>query len=270
VFWTLFWVGAGGTAYLVQTHDGQRMVLDRLLDVARGRLAGELSVDDIRSRTLFTGLTLVGVQLDATDGRRFLVADSVVLRYTPFSLLVGSPRVRSTTLHGVDVEISRYPGEEGLNISRLLAPSDETSPGSRAANPIGLGRISIRDGDVAILTPADETTTAPLVQAPSGELLRRLALGIDDLDVEETVLRPGGALELDARLTSLSATIQLLDEPMVVLEAAGNLAFGTRGLELTATTVRLPGTRLEGDVTFGPERVGAPWTFSFDMASQGW
>jgi len=270
VFWTLFWVGAGGVAYLAQTQDGQRIVLDRLLDIARGQLAGELTVEDIRSRTLFTGMTLVGVRLDAAGGRRFLVADSVVVRYTPFSLLAGSPRVQSTTLHGVDVEVSRYPGEDDLNVSRLLAPGDPDAAGTGRANPLGLGRISIRGGDVAILTPADEATAAPLVQAPTGEPLRRLALGIDDLDVEETVLRPGGAVELDARLTSLSATIQLLDEPMVVLEAAGGLTFGAMGLQLSTVAVRLPGSRLVGDVAFGPERPGEPWTVSLDMTSQGW
>jgi hypothetical protein len=257
-------------AFFAQTHEGQRIVLERLLRIAHGYLAGELVVDDINSRTLITGLTLVGVRLDAEGGRRFLTADSVVLRYSPLSLLVGSPRVQSTTLHGLDLEISRYAGDDGPNVSHLLAPGPTDSAGTGAPRPIGLGRISIRQGDVEILTPTDSATAAPTVPAPDGGRLRRLALRIDDLDLEETTLRPGGVVVVDARLTSLSASISLLDEPLEIMEAFGDLAFGARGLELSETAFRLPGTLLSGDVTFGPDRPQTDWTFSADLRSEGW
>jgi hypothetical protein len=272
-FWSIFTFVVGGASYLAQTHRGQRLVLDRLLALARGALAGELAIEDIRSRTLFTGMTLVGVRLDAAESRRFLIADSVVVRYTPLSLLAGNPRVHSTTLHGADVEISRYQGEEDLNVMRILAAPDGSGAEDGGQGPqsvLGLGRISLRDANVEILTPADDATAAPLVMGPAGEPLRRLALGIDDLDMEETVLRPGGTVALDARLTSLSATVQLLDVPIVVLEASGNVTFGALGLSIARTTIRLPGTLVRGNLAFGPAPAGDAWSFSADFRTEGW
>jgi autotransporter translocation and assembly factor TamB len=96
----------GTVAFFTQTGRGQRVVLDELMGRIRGSLAGTLQVEGIESRSLLLGLTLRGVRLDAEGGRRFLVADSVVVRYSPLSLAIGSPRIRSTTFHGLEVEIS--------------------------------------------------------------------------------------------------------------------------------------------------------------------
>jgi hypothetical protein len=250
--WALVLAIAGGVALLSETHAGQRLVLERLLEIARGQLAGELVVEDVHSRTLFTGMTLVGVRLGAADGRAVLAADSVVVRYTLLSLLAGSPRVQSTTFHALDFEISRSDEDGSLNLARVLAP-EEPDAGPSTPTALGLGRISVRGGDVRVLGRE-----------------RPIVLELEDLDLEETVVRPGGAVLVDARLASLSASIHLLDEPLVIREASGDLSFGTRGLEISETAFRLPGTLLVGDVRLGPERPGSPWALTAELRTEGW
>ena len=259
-------------AVLSQTRAGQRLVIDKVLEIARGALAGELAVDEVRSRTLLTGVTLSGVRLDAAEGRRFLTADSVVARYSPVSLLLGSPRLRSTTIYGLDLEISRYPGDDFLNVGRLLAERGPVPDSAGVSRPqtIGLGRVSVRGGVIEVLTPAEVGDPGTPIPAPNGGALRRVAFDLEDLDLEETVLRPGGSVVVDARLASLTASIFLLERPLVIREAFGRLSFGARGLEVTEAAFRLPGTLSSGTVSFGPDRPGGAWAFSADLSTDGW
>ena len=270
--WTIIVLLLVVVALLSQTERGQRMVIDRVLEVARGELAGELAVGEVHSRMLLTGVTLVDVRLDAAGARPFLTADSVVVRYTPLSLLLGAPRLHSTTLHGMRLEISRYPGDDFLNVNRLLAegpaqPDSATAPST--PRTIALGRISVRGGLIEVLTPAEEASERT-VEAPGGGALQRIAFDVDDLDLEETIVRPGGAVALDARLGSLSTSIELLERPIVVREAFGRISFGSLGLEVADAAVRFPGTLTNGEFRFGPERPGDPWTFAADLGSDGW
>lgn len=270
--WTVVILAVAVVGLLSLTGRGQSLVIDRVLELARGSLAGELVVEDVRSRMLLTGVTLRGVRLDAADARPFLTADSVVVRYTPLSLLLGSPRLYSTTLHGMRLEISRYPGDDFLNVSRILAespPRPDSAAAVGAPRTLALGRVSVRGGVVEVLTPAEEDSQHT-VRAPGGGALQRIGFDIEDLDLEETILRPGGAVALDARLGSLSTTISLFGRPIVVREAQGRLAFGALGLEVTEAAVRLPGTLTNGIVRFGPARPDDPWTFSADLRADGW
>jgi hypothetical protein len=272
IAWALVVLALVGLALLSQTQRGQRMVIERVLAIARGELAGELYVDEIRSRMLLTGVTLAGVRLDAAGARPFLTADSAVVRYTPLSLLLGTPRLHSTTLHGMRLEISRYPGDDFLNVSRLLAqgpPRPDSAAAPSAPRTIALGRISVRDGLVEVLTPADEMSERTM-SAPGGGALQRIAFDIGDLDLEETILRPGGAVELDARLGSLSASISVLERPIVIREAIGRISFGALGLRVADAAIRLPETLTRGSVRFGPDRPGDPWVLAADLTSEGW
>ncbi len=270
------WLLAGlvllAVALLVQTGPGQRLVVDRVLELVQGALAEPLVVQEVRSATLLTGVTLTGVRLDAAGGRPFLRADSVALRYSPLSLAFGTPRLRSATIYGLGVEISRYAGDDFLNVERLLAerPPRPDSVPRPAPGTIGLGRVSVRGGLVEVLTPAEGGSSARTVPGPDGSPLRRIAFEIEDLDLEETMLRPGGAVVVDARLASFTAEISLLERPLQVRETFGRIAFGARGLEVTEAALRLPGTLLNGDLRFGPERVEGPWVFAADFRTDGW
>ena len=155
-----------GLVALSQTRRGQTLVLERALDRIRASLAGELTVDGIRSGTLLTGATLTGVRLDAEGGRRFLEADSLVLRYSLPSLLSGGAGLRSTTIFGLRLEISRHPGDDYLNVHRLLAEADEADAEPAGLPRLELGRLGVRDGVVEILTPLAGASTGA---SPAGD-----------------------------------------------------------------------------------------------------
>jgi TamB, inner membrane protein subunit of TAM complex len=263
-------IAVGAVAWLSQTPRGQQIVFDEVLARVRASLAGELTVGDIHSRTLLFGLTLTNVRLDAAGGRRFLIADSIVVRYSPLTLALGSPRIRSTTFHGLDLEISRYPGEESLNVQRVLAPSPaEDSTSVSPPSTIGLGRIGVRRGMVRVLMPA-EAATGPFTEPAPGGALSRLTFADVDLDLEETIVRPGGAVSLDARLASLTTSIFLRQKPLVIHEAQGALTFGVTGLEIQDAAFRMPGSLVEGNLRFGPDRSGDPWTLVTALRTDGW
>ncbi|MGE0158837.1 MAG: translocation/assembly module TamB domain-containing protein [Gemmatimonadales bacterium] len=260
---------AGAFVFLSQTAPGQRIVVNEILRRVRAELAGELRVGDIHSQTLVAGVTLEDVRLDAQGGVPVLTADSVVLRYSLLSLIAGSPRIRSTTLHGLDLEIAPHPDEDVLNLQRILAPGDGSASGTSGGSPLGLGRISVRRGEIVVLTPTDRPGT-PAVFAPDGTPLRRLAFEAVDLDLEQTVLRTGGAVSFDARLTSFSATVRVVEEPLVVRAAVGDVTFGREGLRVGTGTFRLQGSLLEGGLRLGPDEPGGPWRFTADVQADDW
>jgi autotransporter translocation and assembly factor TamB len=256
--------------FFTQTGRGQRIVVDELLERVQGSLAGELTVEGVRSSALIFGATLTGVRMDAEGGRRFLEADSAVLRYSPLSLALGSPRLRSTTFHGLDVEISRYPGDDFTNVDRLLKAGPEDGPAPGAPQTIGLGRLAVRRGSLQILTPSTDAPESLSVPAPGGGLLRRIALEDLDLDLERTVFRSDGPVMVDARLASLSAAIFLQEKPLLIREAQGDLTFGDRGLRVQGGQFRLPGSFVEGGLALGPDRPGDPWTLTVGFRSEDW
>ena len=257
-------------AALSQTGEGQELVLNAALDRIRGSLAGELRVGGIRIGTLFTGATLTDIKLDAADGRYFLRADSVVVRYSLPSFLTGGPPIRGTTFWGVDVEISRYSADDVLNVTRILAEGEPDSTASARGQPIDLGSIGIRLGTVRVLTPAPAGSTDATVAAPDGSPLRQMTFEDLDLDLENVLLRPGSAVSFEASLASLSASVFVVDEPLVLREVFSDVTFGAQGIRVRNAAFRLPSTLLRGDLTMGPERAGDRWTVRTSLDTDGW
>lgn len=260
------------TALLSQTRRGQNFALDAALSRVESVVAGELSVDSVRSGTLLTGATLVGFQLETSDGRPFATADSVELRYSLPAAIFGGPPIRSTIIWGLDLEISSYTTDQPTNITQLLVAGQPRDPGAPAATAFSLGRVGIRDGKVRIIAPAPDPSHPLVVSGPNGEPLRVLDFDSLDLDVEEAVLSLDAAEQFSARLASFSSQISILAEPIRVSEAFGRLAYSKgAGVDVTELTFRLAaGSLLEGDIAVGPESEGAPWTFRASLATDGW
>ncbi|MDP2957435.1 MAG: translocation/assembly module TamB domain-containing protein [Longimicrobiales bacterium] len=271
----LFGVGVllgGFGAALVRSGAGQRFVLDALLDRTAGALAGSLTVDGVRSPSLLGGATLVGVTLEAEGGRRFFEADSVRLSYSILSLLGAPPRIASLTLFGPRVEISQYPGEEALNITRVAAPpadGADTLPGRGLA----LGEIRVVGGVLEVLTPVEGSPAPriPVVASPDGAgPLQRLALEGLDLLLEDVQLGgPGGQL-LTGRLADLSMEVHALDRPLTVSHLEGAVRFGPEGLELEGAELRLPASAFDASLSLGPRGDGEEeWGLRMELRTQG-
>jgi hypothetical protein len=248
------------------------MVLGIALNQVRGSLAGSLTVDHIGSPTLFRGATLRGVRLEAEGGRRFLEADSLHVRYSVLSLFGPRPRIASLTLFRPTVEISTLPGEEGPNVTRLLVPGPDPDS-ARSAGSFRVGRVRVRDGLLAVLTPTESSagSRVPTVLTPDGDgRLRRLGLEGIDLELRDVVLSLGSAETLEARLTALAMDVGVLDEPLRVTGVEGTLRFGDAGLRVDSAEFRFPGSAFDGDLALGPGPEGTEgWRFELDLRSTG-
>lgn len=268
-FWGLVLLAIVVIAFASQTGRGQDFVLRTVLNEVRSSLAGELTIDGIRSGTLLTGATLRGVRLDAEGATPFLVADSVVLRYSLLSTITGGSPIRSTTVWGADIIVSQYVADEAVNVERLLARGDSTAAGSGEGRPTRLGHIAVRQGRARIVSPADGDRE-PDAGGPDGEPLKELTFEGLDIDVENAVIVPGGSVIFQADLASFSSSIGILDDPLRVREVFGTLTYGDQGIRITDAAFRLPGTLVEGDLRVGPAAPGEPWTFSTDLRTRGW
>lgn len=245
---------------IAQTGRGHEIALDAAMGRAERELAGELTVQQVRSGTLLRGGTIAGVRLTTGDGRPFLSADSIEFRYSIINAVTGGPPVRSIVVWGLDLEISQYTAEQSMNVTRILVQGDSTSAASGSARPFELGRVGVRDGRVRILTPA-ERGDPRVVEGPAGEPLRELRFDSLDLDLEETFLSPHRVVQFGARIASFSSHVAILDEPLVVDEVFGRLEFGREGIQITDASYRLPDSFLRGAVNLGPETEGGPWVF---------
>ena len=267
----------GVSVLLVRTGRAQRFALDVMLDRARTSLAGDLIVDGIRRGTFLTHATLTGLKLDAEDGRRFLSADSVELRFSLFQLLDPERRgLSSVVIWGLDLEVSHYPSERFWNLQRVLKtrvdpvvggePESDSPPASFA-----FGRVVVRGGTVRLLAPVGDDTTAVIVPSPDGEgLLRLLAFEELDLDLENGVLDLSNAARLfAARLTSLSMTAAVVAEPVSLEEASGEIVYGSAGVTVSELRFRLPGTVLRGEISAGPGEPDGPWSLAATLNTEG-
>ena len=260
-------------AYADQSERGQRALLDEIIVRSQGILAGELSIERVRTRTFLLGATLSGVRLNAAAGRRFLFADSVQLRYTPWGVLAARPRISSMVVWGLDLEISRLPSEGSLNIQSVLQPREalDDEADAQRVDQIRFGRIGVREGLVEILTPTSAGGRLPTVASPDGDgLLARLAFDSLDLDLEAVTVRLDGSGErLSGRLASLSAVASLLEEPLLIDEAFGQVAYDQNGIRVGGGAFRLPGSLLRGTISMGPEQPGEPWVLEAHLTTDG-
>jgi TamB, inner membrane protein subunit of TAM complex len=256
---------------IAQTGRGQDLALGAAMARVENAVAGELTVRGVRSGTLLTGATLTGVQLVTSDGRPFLSADSVELRYSIAAAITGGPPIRSTIIWGLDLEVSKYTADQPMNLTRLLVAGEPVQDTVAARDRrFSLGRVGVRNGRVRVLTPAPDRSDPRVVRGPNDEPLRLLALDSLDLDLEEAELTLDAAVQFEARLASFSSAIGILDEPLRVRQVIGRVRYGVRGIEVVDAAYRLEGSLLRGDVTAGPASDGAPWTFHTDLTTDGW
>lgn len=265
-------VGAAVTA-LVRSGAGQRFLLDAALARVQGALAGSLTVEEVHSASLLRGVVLLGVRLDAEGGRRFLEADSLRVRYSVFSMLGAPPRVAALTIYGPHVEISPMPGEDDLNVARLVAPRD-AAPGEAGQNGLGIsfGSVRIVGGTLEVLTPVEGEPPPRVLAVPTPDgtgTLRRLALEDVDLLLEDVTVAGSEAL-LTARLSQISLDLHMLDEPLRLVHAEGSVRFDSAGLAVEDAAFHLPASILAGSLRLGPgEAPGEGWGVGLDVRTRG-
>jgi translocation and assembly module TamB len=266
-------LAGGAVAAMILTRPGQRLVLGAMLDRFRENLAGSLTVQEIRSPSLLFGATLIGLRLDAEGDRPFLEVDSVEVRYSMLSLLGARPRLRGLTLWGPRVVISRFAGEEGSNVTRLVKPGPPSPDSAQPGQSIGLGTVRIEGGLLEVLTPAAPGISArvPTVSDPTGEgRLRRLALEDMRLELDDALLFDQDGNLFAGRLTQLATDVGIFTDPLRINRVQGSLTFGAQGLSIRDAAFRLPDSSLDGELFLGPEQGGeSSWGFHVALRTDG-
>ena len=272
----------GVSVGLVRTGRGQRIALNMMLDRARASLAGELVVDGIRSGNLLTHATLTGLKLDAEEGRPFLRADSVQLRFSVRNIFDPAVRrISSVTVWGLDMEISRYPSQQFTNLQRVIkkrvdpvVEEAKSAEASLAEEPLALltvDHLAVRGGTLRLLTPAGNDTSSGTVPSPDGEgRLRRFVFDQINLDLEDVVLDSSSPAQLFvARLAALSMDALVLAQPVNLEDASGEIVFGSAGIAVSELRLRLPGSELRGEMSAGPSEPDGPWALTASLSTEG-
>lgn len=269
----LLLVAAVAVIVVAQTGPGQRLALETALNRLRSGLRGELTVASVRGPGLLRGVVLAGIRLTSGEGRTFLRIDSLEARYSVVSLLAGRPRLHRVTAWGPTVEVSRYPGEEESNVSRLTVERAPSPDSAGAPTEVALGALEIVNGTVAVLSPTtgEEGPRTPTVQVNGDDItLRRLALERISGEMEDVLLTLGGSRIVDGFLTSLSLEAAILDRPLVVAEAVGRLTYGVEGFYLREAFLRTPASALVGELAFAPQPArGGALAFTADLDTEG-
>ena len=242
-------------AMLVWTGRGQEIMLARGLSWANDRLAGRLSVEEVRTGSLLRGAVLVGVRLEVDGGEPVVRADSLAVRYSLFGLLTGQRRLAAVSVWGLHLRIA--PLEDGaLNVTRVLKPSE-----AEAGEPeplLRVGRLSVHESLLEVLP-------APSAEEDGGNGRRGGRVALDSLDLElEDLLLQSGAETVTAVLADLSTRLELLEEPLRLSEGRARLSFGRAGLRLMDASFRLGGSPLSGTLALGPDEPGGPWRLTLD------
>ena len=237
---------------LARTPPGQEMVLDVLRERARTWLRADIGVTGVRSANLLSGATLSGIVISEPGRPPALTADSIRLRYSPWSLLRGDVNLAGLEVWNPTLVVERRPGEARANWSRILAnPRDEApTPNPRtgardAGTSAEMRDVSVFNGEVIVRLPAtDPAGGGGVAPDPGGAGLVREHRFSEILGrLDEVRLGPTERV-LDVR--ALSLTGRVTEEPFEVADFRGRVRLRGNALAFDAERIALPETEISG------------------------
>lgn len=242
-------VTTGAFLFLIRTEAGQRLVMDRVLGAARGRIQGTLSVEGVRSVSLFRGVTVRGVRLADDGGRPLLEADSLSAAYSLRGLLTGNLRFRDVELWRPRITVERLPGRDEVNAVRIFSGGEEGESGGseEGGTAVELADVRIHRGLIRIRLPLDDGAEAPaaLVEEVPGGRVRTYAF--EEVDAELNEFRLGGAdADEEVDVESLSLTGRVLERPFRLRDFRGRVWRSGSRISLDAERLWLPDTEFGG------------------------
>lgn len=234
-----------------------RFAVSRLAE----QVQGEMRVGRVRSSGLLHGATLYDVSIRDRRGRPFLLADSASIAYNWRTLLGGSIVLDRVTIWDARVIVEKLPGDTAWNYQTIFA---DTTPDEGPRRLVLLRDARLVNADVRVRypwrpeSPPDEPSdTARLVlESEQGQPMRVLRFQVENASIPRIVWstpeEPGQLI----RIASLRGRAYIWETPVVVEEAAGNLALRDSVIAFDVPRFRLPGSagRAIGTITRGKER----------------
>ncbi|HEX7123955.1 MAG TPA: AsmA family protein, partial [Gemmatimonadaceae bacterium] len=234
------------------------------VDVLREQINGEVDVGRIEGN-LLTRFALVDVQLNDEAGRPFLTAERITGRVALGPLLRQQVVVPELTL--VEPVVHLVKSSEGeWNFAQIFATTDTTPPDTTIGwgDFIDVRDIAIRDGTLIVRQPwpSQEPVARPVGDTATSGVRWRIERGpqgwqqvmefrhIEMRAPRFVIAHPDStvmAMRID-RVSMEAAPFQ--PPPLVITDLEGDLRIGEDTLELRDLDLRLPDSRLTGDLAF--------------------
>ena len=235
---------------LVRTRPGHDFFLRTALSRAELLLDGELSVEALTSGGLLQGFTLHGVRLTDPDGRPFVVADSIRVRYSVPELIRRNVVLVPADIWGPSVVIETLHGAPVSNVDRIFRTRDRSDPGESGGGvALSLRRTRVHGGELLVRSPVEVRPEGArglyerLDGGGEGDYRILRFHGIEARVGAAELLGPalaGQSFEVEA----LSVVGEILEEPFVVSELSGRIRREGSGLELDLERLWLAGSEM--------------------------
>ncbi len=210
---------------------------------------GHLSVGDITSTSLLGGAVLHDVSLTMPNGRPFVTADSIRLRYSLLRLLRGQIAFDRVDLFHPDVTLEQLPGDSLWNYDQLLGTGGPSATPSAA--PAGGGRRTIlleeahiHDGQLVIRqpwvpAPGADTTNLILESIPGGQA-RVIRIADINAVLPQALIESPTTQGRRFRFDGLSARVGIWRQPIPVRDLRGTVEIKDSIIGLAVRDAALP------------------------------
>jgi autotransporter translocation and assembly factor TamB len=257
--------------FLTRTDRGANLVVEEVLE--RLPIKGEITAEASRSDRLLEGVRLYDVVIRGEDGRLFMTADTVRLRYNWRTLVSGDVVFDSMDLWRPQAMITRYPGEREFNVQRLFISEEEAEDTARAPlRQFAFNGVSIHGGEVRVLYPATGEPGKRWVTAPAPEgdsvLLRHTFAGVD-ARLPVVLLQSPDSLGQRVVIDSLSFLAEVLEDPVRVRDLAGRLRYLDGRVDVEVDRLALDQSEATGTVFVELAKGDDPLHYGFDLETTG-
>ena len=259
---------ASVVAYLlVQTGPGHDFVLRTILNQTPRFVEGSVEVGGLRSDGLLRGFVLHDVTIRDTDGRPFVEADSLRVRYRVREMLTGSIGVGPVELWRPRVALETLHGQERSNVQRIFMPDARVDEDPRedpdlpvdevleepSELEVFLRDVTIHDGEFVLRLPyegEEEDPVAGVLEEIPGVEGRHIRFRFSQIHGRLNrldILRPGVEGErVDVQRLSLVG--EVMAEPFILDDLRGVLERSGPALAMELDRLWLPGTELAGRI----------------------
>lgn len=258
--------------WITRTDRGATLVVSNVL--RRLPIRGEITARRARSDRLLQGVRLYDVSVRGTDGRLFLLADSVRLAYSWRTLVSGDVVFDTVDLWRPSVMVTRYPRESEFNAQRIFVSEEEALDTARAPlKNIAFYGVAIHAGELRVLypgvaEPGSRLVTGPAPVAGDSVLVRHTFAGID-ARLPSVILQSPDSTGQRIAVDSLAVLAEVLEDPVRVRHAAGQVRVLEQRMDVALDQVALDHSDARGSAFVEFARPGNPLHYGIDLQTPG-
>ncbi|MEJ2184885.1 MAG: translocation/assembly module TamB domain-containing protein, partial [Gemmatimonadota bacterium] len=238
-------LAAAAVYVLSRTRPGIERAGTYVMDRIGKSLHGQLRVADITSSSLLGGAVLHDVSIIMPDGRPFLRADSIRLRYSLLRLLRGQIAFDRVDLFHPDVTLEQLPGDSMWNYDRLLGTgSNPPEAGGGGQQTILLEEAHVHDGRLVIREPwhpgPGTDTTNVILDTVAGGLARVMRFEEINAVLPQALIESPTTQGRRFRFDGLATRVSIWRQPIPVRDLRGTVEIKDSIIGLAVRDVALP------------------------------